>query len=114
MFLKTNRRIEGLITVICLALLIFWLIEGAVRAAIRPDTTMTGLSPGQNAKPTGRLIFHGRPPDDPRQRRPARDHLQPTPVQVRLLDLLAVDPTQHRDQHAGSVNPPSPMCETPG
>jgi transposase len=58
MFLKTNRRIAALITVICLALLIFCLVERAVRQAIAPDTRMTG------------------------------------PVQARLLDLLAVDPTQ--------------------
>jgi transposase len=96
MFLKTNRRIEALITVICLALLIFCLIERAARAAIAPATTMPGLYPGQKAKPTGRLIFQalaglrlipagsGRPALIP----------QPTPIQARLLDLLAVDPTQ--------------------
>jgi transposase len=96
MFLKTNRRIEALITVICLALLIFCLIERAVRAGITPATKMPGLYPGQNAKPTGRLIFQalaglrlipasrGQPAIIP----------QPTPTQARLLDLLAVDPTQ--------------------
>lgn len=96
MFLKTNRRIEALITVICLALLIFCLIERAVRAALAPATKMAGLYPGQNAKPTGRLIFQalaglrlipasrGQPAIIP----------QPTPTQARLLDLLAVDPTQ--------------------
>lgn len=96
MFLKTNRRIAALITVICLALLVFCLIERAVRAAIAPDTTMAGLTPGQKTKPTGRLIFQalaglrlipatgGQPGIIP----------QPGPVQTRLLDLLAVDPTQ--------------------
>ena len=96
MFLKTNRRITALITVICLALLIFCLIERTVRAAIAPETRMAGLTPGQKTKPTGRLIFQalaglrlipatgGQPALIPR----------PTPVQARLLDLLAVDPTQ--------------------
>jgi transposase len=96
MFLKTNRRITALITVICLALLVFCLIERAVRAAIAPEATMTGLTPGQKTKPTGRLIFHalgglrltpasaGQPSLIP----------QPTPTQARLLNLLAVDPTQ--------------------
>lgn len=96
MFLKTNRRIEALITVICLALLIFCLIERSVRRALAPDTTMTGLYPGQKAKPTGMLIFqalaglrlipaaNGQPATIP----------QPGPVQARLLDLLAVDPTK--------------------
>lgn len=96
MFLKTNRRIAALITVICLALLIFCLIERAVRAAIAPEVTMAGLVPGQKAKPTGRLVLQalgglrlipamgGQPAVIP----------QPTPVQARLLELLAVDPTQ--------------------
>lgn len=96
MFLKTNRRIEALITVICLALLIFCLIERAVRTAIAPETRMSGLVPGQKAKPTGRLILQalsglrlipataGQPALIP----------QPDPVQARLLTLLAVDPTQ--------------------
>jgi transposase len=57
MFLKTNRRITALITVICLALLVFCLIERAVRAAIAPEARMAGLTPGQKAKPTGRLIL---------------------------------------------------------
>lgn len=96
MFLKTNRRIAALITVICFALLIFCLVERAVRAAIAPEARMTGLYPRQKAKPTGRLVFHalaglrlipamaGQPAIIP----------QPTPVQARLLDLLAVNPTQ--------------------
>ena len=96
MFLKTNRRIAALITVICLALLIFCLIERAVRAAIAPDQKMTGLVPGQKAKPTGRLVLQalaglrlipakaGQPAIIP----------QPTPAQARLMELLAVDPTQ--------------------
>jgi transposase len=96
MFLKTNRRIAALITVICLALLIFCLIERAVRAAIAPEARMGGLTPGQKTKPTGRLIFQalaglrlipamaGQPATIP----------QPTPTQARLLDLLAIDPTQ--------------------
>lgn len=96
MFLKTNRRITALITVIYLALLIFCLIERAVQAAIAPDTKMTGLYPSQKAKahrPTDfqaladlRLIpaRNGQPATIP----------QPSPVQARLLDLLAVDPTQ--------------------
>lgn len=96
MFLKTNRRIAALITVICLALLVFCLIERAVRAAIAPEEKMPGLVPGQKAKPTGRLVLQalgglrlipamgGQPAVIPR----------PTLVQARLLDLLAVDPTQ--------------------
>jgi transposase len=97
-FLKNNRRITALITVICLALLIFCLIERHVRQAIAPHTTLDGLYVGRPAKPTGRLIFEtlaglrlipatgGQPPGIP----------QPSPLQAQLLDLLGVDPTTLR------------------
>jgi hypothetical protein len=93
-----HRRIQALVTVICLALLIFCLVEREVRRAIAPDLTLQGLYVGQPAKPTGRLIFealaHLRllpssghdPPIIP----------QPPPLQARLLQLLDVDPTQPR------------------
>ena len=96
MFLHNNRRIAALITVICLALLIFCLVERQVRHAIAPATTIDGLSPGRPTKPTGRLIFtalarlrlipanNGQPATIPR----------PGPLQARLLDLLDIDPTQ--------------------
>lgn len=97
MFLHDNRRITALITVICLALLIFCLIERQVRHAIAPDTHLDGLGSGhRRARPTGRLILtalaslrlipagHGRPVTIP----------QPNRLQTRLLDLLDVDPTR--------------------
>jgi transposase len=96
MFLKNNRRIAALITVICLALLIFCLIERQVRQAIAPERTMIGLYPEHRpARPTGRTIFaalatmrlipatRGQPPIIPR----------PNDTQLRLLELLDVDPT---------------------
>jgi transposase len=97
-FLKNNRRITALITVICLALLIFCLIERQARLAIAPHTKLDGLYAGRPAKPTGRLIFealarlrlipatHGQPPGIP----------QPPPLPARILDLLGVDPTKPR------------------
>ena len=97
MFLHDNRRITALITVICLALLIFCLVERQVRHAIAPDTHLDGLGSGhRRARPTGRLILtalaslrlipagHGRPVTIP----------QPNRLQTRLLDLLDVDPTR--------------------
>jgi transposase len=44
-YLKNNRRITAMITVVCLALLIFSLIERQVRAALRAlgRTTVAGL-----------------------------------------------------------------------
>jgi len=101
LFLKTSRRIAALITVICLALLIFCLIERQVRNALAPHgETMTGL-PGYRltpAKPTGRTIFmaladlrlipahDGNPAVIPK----------PAGVQARLLDLLAIDISRPR------------------
>lgn len=96
MYLKNNRRIAALITVICVALLIFCLIERQVRIAIAPERTMIGLYPERRpARPTARNIFAAlarmrlipatgrRPPIVPR----------PNDIQLRLLRLLKVDPT---------------------
>jgi len=98
MFLKNNRRIEALISVICLALLVFALVERAVRLALHPAVKLAALWAGRPAKPTGRLIFV------------ALSHLRlvpatatspayiprPPPLQARLLELLDVDPRQPR------------------
>jgi transposase len=98
MFLKTNRRIAALISVICLALLVFCLVERAVRKAIAPAVTLDGLYVGRPAKPTGWLIFEAlawlrlnpaRGPDPP-------TIPTPPPLQARLLALLKVDPTRPR------------------
>ena len=98
MFLKNNRRIEALITVICLALLIYSLVERAVRLALHPTIKLPGLWAGQPAKPTARLIFtalatlrlnpatNTQPAQIPR----------PPPLQTRLLELLNIDPRQPR------------------
>jgi transposase len=94
LFLRHNRRIEALITVICLALLVFCLIERQIRTQIAPQTKIPGLYAGRPARPTGWLIFLAlagirlipatgdRPAVIPR----------PTPLQQRLLELLEVDP----------------------
>jgi transposase len=96
MFLQNNRRITALITVICLALLIFCLAERAVRLANAPAATIDGLQAGRPAKPTGRLIFEtlsGLRLIPATATTPATIP-QPTPVQQRLLDLLDIDPTR--------------------
>ena len=100
-FLELNRRITALITVICLALLIFCLVERQVRQALAPHgEMMTGL-PGYGpapARPTGRTIFRaladlrlipahdGNPATIPK----------PGGVQARLLDLLNIDISRPR------------------
>jgi transposase len=96
LFVQSNRRIQALVTVICLALLIFCLVERQVRRAIAPEVTLQGLYVGQPAKPTGRLIFQALAG---LRLIPASGHdppiiPQPPPLQARLLHLLDVDPTQ--------------------
>lgn len=97
-FLKNNRRIAALVTVISLALLIFSLVEREVRQAVGPDQKIAGLYAGRPAKPTGRLIFHalnelrltpGATPDTWVIPRPAD-------VAVHLLELLHIDPRRPR------------------
>jgi transposase len=98
MFLKTNRRIAALVSVICLALLVFCLVERAVRKAIAPAVELAGLYVGRPAKPTGRLIFEALAW---LRLNPARGHDPPTipeppPLPAKLLELLKVDPTRPR------------------
>jgi transposase len=96
LFLKDNRRITALISVICLALLVFCLVERAVRQAIAPAIELPGLYVGRPAKPTGRLIFEALAW---LRLNPARGHDPPTiptpaPLPAKLLELLKVDPTR--------------------
>lgn len=94
MFLHTNRRITALIGVICLALLIYGLVEREARRNLAPATKLDGLYAGRSARPTAGLIFntlaslrlrtttsHGTP-----------EITRPDTVQQRLLDLLKIDP----------------------
>ena len=99
MFLHTNRRITALIGVICLALLIYCLIEREARRNLAPATKLDGLYAGRPAKPTANLIFtalatlrlrtttttNGTP-----------EIAQPDALQLRLLDLLKIDPRRTR------------------
>ena len=115
LFLKTNRRIAALITVICLALLIFCLVETAGPQSPAPHgEMMTGL-PGYGpapARPTGRTIFQAPSPD--LRLIPAHDGNpamipKPAGVQARLLDLLEIDISRPR-----WLTKRNPMCEDRG
>jgi hypothetical protein len=55
MFLPSNRRIQALVTVICLALLIFCLVERQVRRAIAPTSPSRAVCrpAGQAHRPAG-------------------------------------------------------------
>jgi transposase len=99
LFLQTNQRITALLTVICLALLIYCLIEREVRANLAPDTTMRGFYPDNRAvPPTAQLILNTLA----RMKLIPADHtnpprvIPPNPLQARLLTLLHVDPTRPR------------------
>jgi hypothetical protein len=100
MFVKNNRRITALITVICLALLIFCLIEREVRRALAPASELAGFYAYDNraVRPTGRLIFLAL---ERIRLRPAYEGsppvvLIPGQIQQRLLELLKTDPTRPR------------------
>ncbi|MBM0238004.1 IS1634 family transposase [Micromonospora sp. ATA32] len=98
LYLKNNKRIAALITVICLALLIFCLIERQVRQALDTlgETKVAGLYAGRPAVPTARLILQALAT---MTIIPAADHQppvipQPTALQLRLLELLDIDPRE--------------------
>jgi hypothetical protein len=86
--------------VICLALLIFCLIEREVRRNLAPDTEMRGfyINDGRPRKPTGRLILQALGDLRLIPGPPGQAATIPTPghLQARLLRLLRVDPTQPR------------------
>jgi hypothetical protein len=96
MFLQSNRRIAALITVICLALLVYCLIERQVRQALGDQRTMRGLHPGSNqaARPTGELILTAL--SDLQMRSGTATSppvvLVSEGIQAQLLDILDVDP----------------------
>jgi transposase len=98
-FLEHNRRIAALITVICLALLVFCLIERQVRQALGSEQTMAGLYPdNRKVRPTGRMILYHL---DSLMLRPGTATSPPTilinqGVQAHLLELLGIDETRPR------------------
>ena len=97
-FLKNNRRIEALLSVICLALLIFCLVERQVRLAIAPEMTMTGFPGRPKARPTGRLIFEALSRLVLVPARATGPPVIPAPPEqaARILELLDVNPTTIR------------------
>jgi len=95
-FLKNNRRIAALITVISLALLVFCLIEREARRNLAPGTKVDGLYNRQPARPTGRLILTTLASLRliPATATTPAQITRPDTVQARLLELLGVDPTR--------------------
>ena len=102
LFLKNNRRIAALITVISLALLIFCLIERKARRNLGPQTKVDGLykstayTTGSPPGPPGRLILAALATVrliSATATAPAQI-TRPTPVQAQLLKFLGVDPAR--------------------
>ncbi|MFJ9034791.1 IS1634 family transposase [Streptomyces sp. NPDC102274] len=99
LFLDHNRRITALLTVICLALLVYCLIERQVRQALGPEQTMAGLYPdNRKVRPTGRMILYHL---DGLMLRPGTATDPPVilvsrGVQSHLLELLGIDETRPR------------------
>jgi transposase len=94
MFLHTNRRIAALIGVICLALLVYCLVERQARRNLAPAAKLNGLYAERPAKPTAGLIFTALAAL--RLRTATSDGTpeiaQPDALQLRLLHLLDIDP----------------------
>jgi transposase len=98
-FVQDNKRVAALIAVICLALLLFCLIERQVRRALGNQQKMKGLYPGnQKVRPTGRMILYhlsdlrlrvGTATDPP-------VIAITRGIQLHLLDLLGLEPTHPR------------------
>ncbi|MFD9242557.1 hypothetical protein ACFV0D_11645 [Streptomyces sp. NPDC059556] len=98
-FVQDNRRVAALVAVICLALLLFCLIERQVRRALGGDQKMHGLYPGnQKVRPTGKMILYHL--SDLRLR--VTSATAPPVIaitrgiQLHLLDLLGLEPTHPR------------------
>lgn len=97
-FLKNNRRIHALVSVICLALLIFCLVEREARAAIAPELKLAGLGGYRDARPTGANLFDALAdlPLIPATANGPPIIPAPAGLQSRILELLNVDPTTTR------------------
>ncbi|MGH3410445.1 MAG: hypothetical protein ACRDRJ_49315, partial [Streptosporangiaceae bacterium] len=78
---------------ICPALLIYCLAEREARRNLAPAATIDGLYAGRPARPTASLIFNALATLRLRTRPDGTLEIpQPDPLQIRLLDLLKIDP----------------------
>ncbi len=100
LFVTSNRRIVGLLTMLGLALLVFSLIERAARRALAPGAKVPNLLAGHvAARPTGDTLFKALRDialvsleiDGLRHRQVA----DLTPLQRTLLPLLSVQQTAY-------------------
>ncbi len=103
LFVHKNNRVAALIQVICLALLVFCLIEREVRRALGSDGKMAGLYPdNRRVAPTARMILYTLSALDLR----IGNIMDPPTVlfaqgiHVHLLELLGIEVVQPRWTHA--------------
>lgn len=99
LFVQKNSRVAALIQVICLALLVFCLIERQVRRALGGDGKMAGLYPdARRVAPTARMIMYHLSTLDLR----IGNILDPPTVlfahgiHIHLLELLGIETIQPR------------------
>jgi transposase len=95
-FLHSNRRAAALVSVCAYAVMVYGLIEAAVRRGIAPARTLPGLLPeGRSARPTAPNIFAAFAKlgfQRVRTREGLRQLTDPlTPAQQRILSTLGVD-----------------------
>ena len=117
MFLKNNRRIEAPISVTCLALLIFCLVERAVRLTVSLAVKLAGLRAGRPAKPTGRLIFTAlskAPTATGRPRQPSPDPRHCKPGCWTYSASTPDNPADPSSAGQGPTHPRPSMRGTPG
>ena len=96
-FQHTTRRITTLIGIVCLALLIYCLIEREARRNLAPATKIDGLYAGRPPKPTASLIFNALATMRLRTGADGTPEIpRPDPPQRRLLDLLKIDPRREQ------------------
>ncbi len=110
MFLHSNQRIHALIHVICLALLIFSLIERQTRLGAGPD----GKIPGLYAGPPGPPACSTRCASCPRvTANPPTSPARRTCTSTSSTSSVSTRP-DHLDHHLGRSNHRIPMCGRPG
>jgi hypothetical protein len=118
MVLKDNRRIAALITVICLALLIFCLVERQIRRAIAPAEKLDGCGPAVPPSPPGSCCSPPWPgcgcfrPAAPTR----RSFPGPHPCKHASWSCSKSTPPAHADRPQAPMRPPRPpilMCGTP-
>jgi hypothetical protein len=96
LFLKNNRRITSLLTVITLALLAYCLIERQVRQELGPDQMMRGLfSDNCAVRAAGRLILDTLTLRAANSTDPSAILVSPG-IQAHRLELLDIDETRPR------------------